>query len=79
MTKTGNTIGTFAYIAPERLDPRTEDARADIYSLACVLYECLTGEPPFAGDTMPRLIVRTPEHPAASALDHPARRARTGR
>ncbi len=58
MTKTGNTIGTFAYIAPERLDRQgTEDARVDIYSLACVLYECLTGEPPFADDTMPRLIV----------------------
>jgi serine/threonine protein kinase len=50
MTKSGNTIGTFAYIAPKRLDPHTEeDARADIYSLACVLYEALTGEPPFAG------------------------------
>jgi serine/threonine protein kinase len=35
MTKSGNTIGTFAYIAPERLDSRAEeDARADIYSLA---------------------------------------------
>ncbi|MDT5349309.1 MAG: hypothetical protein QOH91_2596 [Mycobacterium sp.] len=40
MTKSGFTIGTFQYIAPERLDSRTEDARADIYSLACVLYEC---------------------------------------
>src|ERR1700736_4685750 len=36
MTKTGNTIGTFAYIAPERLDRQgTEDARVGIYSLAC--------------------------------------------
>jgi serine/threonine-protein kinase len=43
MTKSGNTIGTFAYIAPERLGTRAEeDAHADIYSLACVLYECLT-------------------------------------
>ncbi len=58
MTKTGNTIGTFAYIAPERLDLKgEEDARVDIYSLACVLYECLTGQPPFDVDTMPRLIV----------------------
>jgi predicted Ser/Thr protein kinase len=57
MTKSGNTIGTFAYIAPERLDPQTEeDARADIYSLACVLYEALTGEPPFAGSTAAHLI-----------------------
>jgi TPM domain/Protein kinase domain len=57
MTKSGNTIGTFAYIAPERLDPRVEeDARADIYSLACVLYEALTGEQPFTGTTTAHLI-----------------------
>ena len=52
MTKSGHMIGTFQYIAPERLDSQIEeDARADIYSLACVLYEALTGEPPFAGST----------------------------
>ena len=57
MTKSGNTIGTFHYIAPERLDTRTdEDARADIYSLACVLYESLTGRPPFPGDSMAQLV-----------------------
>jgi serine/threonine protein kinase len=64
MTKSGNTIGTFAYIAPERLDSTAEeDARADIYSLACVLYEALTGEPPFAGSTTAQLMfahVNTP-------------------
>jgi serine/threonine-protein kinase len=52
MTKSGHMIGTLHYIAPERLDSQSEeDARADIYSLACVLYEALTGEPPFAGST----------------------------
>jgi serine/threonine protein kinase len=57
MTKSGNPIGTFAYIAPERLDARAEeDARADVYSLACVLYEALTGQPPFPGDSMAHLI-----------------------
>jgi serine/threonine protein kinase len=57
MTQTGNAIGTFHYIAPERLAiGADEDARADIYSLACVLYECLTGSPPFPGDTMPQLV-----------------------
>ena len=57
LTKSGSTIGTFQYIAPERLGTRAEeDARADIYSLACVLYQCLTGSPPFADDTMARLV-----------------------
>jgi serine/threonine protein kinase len=57
MTKSGYTIGTFQYIAPERLDARKEeDARADIYSLACVLYESLTGKPPFPGDSMAHLV-----------------------
>jgi serine/threonine protein kinase, bacterial len=57
LTKSGNAIGTFQYIAPERLESRAgEDARADIYSLACVLYECLTGQPPFDEDSMARLV-----------------------
>ena len=78
MTKTGSTIGTFAYIAPERLEGEgVEDARVDIYSLACVLYECLTGEPPFAADTMPRLMMAhlhtPPPRPSITRLDVPAR------
>jgi serine/threonine-protein kinase len=57
MTKSGDTLGTFQYIAPERLDVQAlEDARADIYSLACVLYESLTGHPPFPGNTMAHLV-----------------------
>ncbi len=77
MTKTGNTIGTFAYIAPERLDGRgDEDARVDIYSLACVLYECLAGEPPFGGDTMARLVFAhmndPPPRPSIARPDVPA-------
>jgi serine/threonine-protein kinase len=77
MTKSGSTIGTFAYIAPERLNASgKEDARVDIYSLACVLYESLTGEPPFTGDTMPRLIVahlsEPPPRPSITGPDVPA-------
>jgi serine/threonine kinase PknH len=77
MTKSGNTIGTFAYIAPERLDPRIEeDARADIYSLACVLYEALTGQPPFAGTTTAHLMfahVNTPPpRPSSTQPNVPA-------
>ncbi len=57
MTGTGNAIGTFAYMAPERLGERPdEDARADVYALTCVLYECLTGQPPFATTNMAGLV-----------------------
>jgi serine/threonine protein kinase len=77
LTRTGSMIGTFAYIAPERLDGRAEeDARADIYSLACVLYEALTGEPPFAGSTTTQLMYAhahtPPPRPSTTQPDVPA-------
>jgi serine/threonine protein kinase len=52
LTTTGSVIGTWHYMAPERLAAHEADARSDIYALACVLYESLTGCHPFPGDSV---------------------------
>jgi serine/threonine-protein kinase len=51
MTQTGMVMGTAAYLSPEQAQGNPVDARSDIYSLGCVLYEALTGSSPFTGDT----------------------------
>ncbi|HKJ55201.1 MAG TPA: protein kinase [Nitriliruptoraceae bacterium] len=51
LTAEGSTVGTATYIAPEQYMGAQVDARADIYALGTVLYECLTGRPAFFGDT----------------------------
>jgi len=50
MTRTGQFVGTIDYVAPEQIEGRPADAAADIYSLGCVLYQCLTGRVPFDRD-----------------------------
>jgi tRNA A-37 threonylcarbamoyl transferase component Bud32 len=46
-TRTGSFVGTIEYCAPEQIEGHDVDARADVYALACVFYECVVGTPPF--------------------------------
>ncbi|MHA7652359.1 serine/threonine-protein kinase [Mycobacterium sp. ML4] len=69
LTATGMTMGTLAYLAPERFSGTT-DARADVYALACTMYECLTGSRPYPGDSFAEQVsghLHTPP-PRATAI-----------
>lgn len=57
VTATGATIGTWAYMAPERFNTDEINPSSDIYALACVLYECLTGQQPFPGNTLEQVAI----------------------
>jgi YVTN family beta-propeller protein len=72
LTITGATIGTLDYMAPERFADQAIDGRVDVYSLACMLHECLTGIPPFRGKDLPSLIyahLYSSPPPASSIVD----------
>jgi YVTN family beta-propeller protein len=56
LTGTGQFVGTLDYAAPEQFEGKQLDGRADVYSLGCVLYECLTGEIPFRRDNQAALV-----------------------
>ncbi len=51
LTATGQFVGTIAYVAPEQIEGTTQSGATDQYALGCVLYECLTGHPPFERKT----------------------------
>ncbi len=63
LTSTGMIVGTLAYMAPERFTDNVADARSDVYALACVLHECLTGQQPYPGMDPPRPSERQPGVP----------------
>ncbi len=65
MTETGMSLGTPHYMSPEQaMGEREITARSDVYALGCVLYEMLTGDPPFTGSTAQAIVARVvTEHP----------------
>ncbi|WP_300008907.1 serine/threonine protein kinase [Pseudonocardia sp.] len=75
ITRAGTAVGTLDYMAPERFLEQPVDARADVYALACVLHECLTGEKPFPVQGLPSLMrahLRTPPpRPSAHRIAAP--------
>ncbi|MGB3439009.1 MAG: protein kinase [Actinophytocola sp.] len=69
LTNTGDYIGTLDYMAPERLMRGDVDAASDVYSLACVLFQCLTGRVPFpAPDSVGKLSAQLNDPPPAPSL-----------
>ncbi|MBA3515380.1 MAG: protein kinase, partial [Pyrinomonadaceae bacterium] len=72
ITKTGTIAGTLSYMSPEQVAAGVVDHRSDIYSLGTVLYECLTGEPPFSGELQSilyRIVHEIPQPPRALGAD----------
>ena len=76
LTMAGTQIGSFAYMAPERFNDEQSSPASDIYSLACVLYEALTGDLPFPADSYEHLIAAhvasAPPRPSAVNTRVPA-------
>jgi serine/threonine-protein kinase len=68
LTSKGSVIGTPSYMSPEQIDgAEFIDGRSDLYSLACVLFEMLVGEPPFRGATLTAVIANRLSSPVPSA------------
>ncbi|CAM4235302.1 serine/threonine-protein kinase [Kibdelosporangium persicum] len=69
LTETGDAVGTLDYMAPERLTEGEAGPASDVYSLACVLFQCLTGRVPFpAADSVGKLTAQLNDPPPAASL-----------
>lgn len=62
----GQMAGTVYYMAPELIEGQRVDARADLYAVGCLLFQLLTGQPPFCQDKLPRILMRHLYEPAPS-------------
>ena len=63
LTEAGSFVGTIAYTAPEQIVDQAPGPPADVYSLGCVLYECLTGHPPFSGSEVEMMQAQVENEP----------------
>lgn len=73
LTELGTAVGTLKYMAPERFSSDEVTSRADVYALACVLYECLTGAPPYGADSTGALVTAHLMQPIPKPSAHGAR------